>query len=210
MYHWWQSIWHSIEVKQPFPQAKMLGKPTFIFFCLWNNHTVIVLLSIWVTVVWKSYFGSLYNWPFLCERSPYTFLNFAKGLVHWMTPTLHNNLGEKTLLFLCKPILHGWLNIIIKNVLVLSIFASIFNELCIFIFFLPDFIITDATITLLLLWHCENGLVAKSAYLKEQVESQFFDSEILSHHKQSFSAKSPALVLPLFSIFLLKKFYCVL
>lgn len=51
--HWWWRMWH-IEDKQAFPQTKIWGKPAFVFFtCLWNNHTVIVFLSIWITAVWE-------------------------------------------------------------------------------------------------------------------------------------------------------------
>lgn len=53
--HWWWRMWH-IEDKQAFPQTKIWGKPTFVFStCLWNNHTVIVFLSIWITVVWEDF-----------------------------------------------------------------------------------------------------------------------------------------------------------
>lgn len=50
------------------------------------------------------YFGSLYNWPLLCEWSPHTFLNFAKGVVHWTTLTLHDNFMTKNPQTLFKPI----------------------------------------------------------------------------------------------------------
>lgn len=51
--HWWWRMWH-IEDKQPFPQTKIWGKPTFVFStCLWRNHTVIVFLSFWITALWE-------------------------------------------------------------------------------------------------------------------------------------------------------------
>ena len=53
--HWWWRMWH-IEDKQAFPQTKIWGKPTFVFSsCLWKNHSVIVFLSIWITVVWEDF-----------------------------------------------------------------------------------------------------------------------------------------------------------
>lgn len=53
--HWRWRMWH-IEDKQTFPQTKIWGKPTFVFSsCLWNNHTVIVFRSLWITALWEDF-----------------------------------------------------------------------------------------------------------------------------------------------------------
>lgn len=72
-----------IEEKQAFPQAKMLKKPTFFFFFVFlfvkQPHCYYFVVNMSYSRVKVFYFGLLYNWPSLYERSPHTFLNFGSS-----------------------------------------------------------------------------------------------------------------------------------